>query len=142
MRPILSLLLLLAATPQALAAVPATLYRSPDCGCCLEYAAYLRAENYDVDVVSTDDLAAIKTTHRVPAELEGCHTTVVDGYAIEGHVPVAVLKRLLAEKPAITGISLPGMPLGSPGMGGAQTAPFVIYELDARKQVYAVEQLP
>src|SRR3546814_8408265 len=97
MRPILSLLLVLAATPQALAAVLATLYRSPDCGCCLEYAAYLCAEGFEVDVVSTDDFAAAKTKHRVPTELQGYHTTVIGGYAIEGHVPVAVLNRLLAE---------------------------------------------
>src|SRR3546814_16472582 len=88
---------------------------------------------------STVDFAAAKSKHRVPTELQGCHTTVIGGYAIEGHVPVAVLNRLLAEKPAIEGISLPGMPLGSPGMGGTKAEPFVIYELDARKQVYAVE---
>ena len=132
------ILILLAAAPQAVAAVPATLYRSPECGCCLEYAAHLRAGGFDVEVVSTDDLAAIKAAHGVPDALEGCHTALIGGYAIEGHVSLASVNRLLAEKPRISGISLPGMPAGSPGMGGAKTERFVIYELDGRT-VYSVE---
>jgi hypothetical protein len=138
MHRIAPILILLAAAPQAVAAVPATLYRSPECGCCVEYAAHLRAGGFDVDVVSTDDLAAIKAKHRVPEALEGCHTTLIGGYAIEGHVPLAVVNRLLADKPRISGISLPGMPAGSPGMGGAKTGRFVKYELD-RQKVYSVE---
>ena len=128
----------------ALAAAPAaTLYKSPQCGCCEEYADYLRANGYEVTVVPTHGLSLIKRQQRVPEDLEGCHTTLVGGYTVEGHVPVGVLKRLLAERPDIRGISLPGMPMGSPGMSGPKTEPFTIYTLPrdaaAEPAVYAIE---
>lgn len=138
MQRILIVLSFLVVAPHAVAAGPATLYRSPECGCCLEYAAHLRAAGFDVDVVGIDDLAAIKVKYSVPDALQSCHTTVIGGYAIEGHVPLALVNRLLGEKPRIRGISLPGMPAGSPGMGGEKTERFVIYELDEQK-IYALE---
>ena len=134
----------LALSVPAFAAGPtATLYKSPQCGCCEEYAEYLRANGYEVTVVPTHDLSLIKRQHRVPEEFEGCHTTLVGGYAVEGHVPVGVLNRLLAERPDVRGISLPGMTTGSPGMSGPKTGPFTIYTLPqdpaAEPAVYAVE---
>jgi hypothetical protein len=118
----------------------ATLYKNPQCGCCEEYAKYLDQNGFDVQVVETFDLPSVKREHGVPEALEGCHTTLVDGYVIEGHMPVDLVKRLLAEKPAIKGISLPGMPAGSPGMGGEKTAPFTIYEIGGDPaKVYATE---
>lgn len=118
----------------------AILYKNPSCGCCEEYADYLRQGGYEVKVVPTHDLDRIKREHKVPEALEGCHTTLVGGYVVEGHVPLKTLNRLLAEKPKITGISLPGMPQGSPGMSGQKTGPFKIYEIGMRKQqVYATE---
>jgi hypothetical protein len=120
-------------------ATQATLYKSPQCGCCESYADYLRANGYEVEVVATHDLPLVKQQHGVPTALEGCHTTLVDGYVVEGHVPVTTLDRLLAERPAIKGISLPGMPTGSPGMSGPKTEPFTIYELSDEAKVYAVE---
>ena len=76
----------------------------------------------------------------VPEALVGCHTTLFDGYVIEGHVPIGAVLRMLTERPAIKGISLPGMPAGSPGMFGEKTAPFTIYEIgDGPAKVYAVE---
>jgi hypothetical protein len=107
----------------------ATLYKDPSCGCCAEYAEYLRRNGFEVTVVDTADLSSVKQFHGVPAPLEGCHTTVVGGYVVEGHVPVAAVNRLLAEKPPILGISLPGMPEGSPGMGGRKKAPFTIFAI-------------
>lgn len=93
-------------------------------------------------MVPTHDLALIKRQQGVPEALEGCHTTLIGGYAVEGHVPASVVARLLSERPNLRGISLPGMPLGSPGMGGQKTAPFTIYaiarEPTARPAVYAV----
>src|SRR3546814_9857610 len=118
----------------AFAATQATLYRSPDCGCCLDYARYLKAQGFAVAVIATDDLADLKARHGVPADLQACHTTLISDYVVEGHVPAPALRRLLAEKPRIAGIALPGMPAGSPGMGGSKTGPFSIYELD-RKSV-------
>ena len=104
------------------------------------YAAYLRENGFDVTIKPTHDLPLIKRQYGVPSELEGCHTTLVGGYVVEGHVPVNTLLRLLTEKPAIKGISLPGMPAGSPGMFGEKTAPFTIYEIgDGPAKVYGVE---
>lgn len=102
----------------------ATMYKNPGCECCDGHAAALKRAGFDVKVVPTENLAALKAKAGVPAELQGCHTMMVGGYAVEGHVPVAAVKRLLAEKPAVRGIALPGMPAGSPGMGGPKTAPF------------------
>lgn len=118
----------------------ATLYKNPQCGCCEEYANYLRQNGFDVKVVATHDLPLIKKEQGVPEQFEGCHTTLIDGYVVEGHVPVKSLNRLLTERPAIKGISLPGMPMGSPGMSGAKTAPFTIYEIsNGTPRVYSVE---
>ena len=119
---------------------PATIYKTPQCGCCEAYAGYLRENSFSVTVKSTHDLFLIKRQHGVQERFEGCHTTLIDGYVVEGHVPVETLERLLSERPDIKGISLPGMPQGSPGMTGRKTEPFTIYELghDAPK-VYAVE---
>ena len=118
----------------------ATLYKNPECGCCEGHAAYLARNGFDVTVVNTNDLSAIKKQYEVPTHLEGCHTTLVGGYVVEGHVPISILNRLLSERPDIRGISLPGMPEGSPGMTGEKVWPFVIFEItDGELQIYAVE---
>jgi hypothetical protein len=118
----------------------ATLYKNPACTCCETYADYLRENGFVVRVEPTHDLPLLKRQYDVPAPLEGCHTTLVESYVVEGHVPVAAILRLLSEKPAIRGISLPGMPPGSPGMFGEKTEPFTIYEIsDGEPEVYAVE---
>jgi hypothetical protein len=117
------------ATPARAIAAPtrATLYKDPQCGCCEGYAGYLRENGFEVDVKPTNDLAEISRKAGVPEELQGCHTTFIDGYVVDGHVPVKVVRRLLSERPAIAGITLPGMPTGSPGMTGHKTGPFKIY---------------
>jgi hypothetical protein len=118
----------------------ATLYKNPACACCETYADYLRDNGFEVTVEATHDLPLLHRQHGVPDPLVGCHTTLVEGYVVEGHVPVGALIRLLTEKPAIRGISLPGMPAGSPGMLGEKTEPFTIYEIgDGPAKVYAVE---
>jgi hypothetical protein len=118
----------------------ATLYKNPQCGCCEGYADYLRDNGFAVTVQSTHDLPLLHRQYGVPEPLVGCHTTLVDGYVVEGHVPIDAVLRLLSERPDIKGISLPGMPAGSPGMSGAKTAPFTIYEIgDGEPRVYAVE---
>lgn len=137
----IALLLLPAGTAHSgEAAKTVTLYKNPECVCCDGYAEYLEKNGFEVAVEPTHDLALIKRMAGVPPELEGCHTSMIDGYAVEGHVPVNTLDRLLAERPDIKGISLPGMPLGSPGMGGEKEEPFTIYEItDGPPRVYAVE---
>jgi hypothetical protein len=118
----------------------ATLYKNPACTCCETYADYLRENGFEVAVEATHDLPLIKRLQGVPTPLEGCHTTLIEGYVVEGHVPVATILRLLSERPAIKGISLPGMPAGSPGMFGEKAEPFTIYEIgDGPANVYAVE---
>ncbi len=123
------------------AAHTALLYKNPQCGCCETYADYLRENGYEVTVKATHDLTLINQDLGVPPHLEGCHTTLLDGYVIQGHVPVAMINRLLDERPAIIGISLPGMPMGSPGMAGEKTEPFVIYEItkDGGERVFPTE---
>lgn len=119
----------------------AMLYKTPNCGCCEGYASYLRQHGYKVTVKPSHNMSLIKRQASVPERLEGCHTTKIGGYVVEGHVPVKSLDKLLRERPKIKGISLPGMPQGSPGMSGRKSAPFAIYEIDksARPKVYTVE---
>ena len=118
----------------------ATVYKDPQCGCCEGYVAYLKRNGFDVATVNTHDLPLIKQQHDVPSTLEGCHTTIIGDYVIEGHVPVTVLLKLLSEKPRIKGISLPGMPEGSPGMSGTKAAPFKVYEItEGAPQLYATD---
>jgi len=118
----------------------ATLYKNPQCGCCAEYGKYLGQKGFDVQVVETLDLPSVKREHGVPAALEGCHTTLVDGYVIEGHVPADLVKQVLELKPKIVGLAVGGMVVGSPGMMGEKAAPFTVYEIsDAPNKVYATE---
>ena len=118
----------------------ATLYKSPDCTCCEGHARYLKRNGIPVTIIESPDLTAVKKEHGVPPEFEGCHTILFDGYVIEGHAPINTIRKLLRERPAIKGISLPGMPLGAPGMYGAKEGPFVIYEItDGEKRVYSTE---
>ena len=118
----------------------ATLYKQPFCGCCDGHADHLRANGYKVTVVQSDNMSQIKKRYGVPQEFEGCHTTIIGGYVVEGHVPAMIVHKLLKERPAIRGISLPGMPDGSPGMSGRKTGPFVVYEFgDRASKVYAQE---
>lgn len=110
----------------------AALYKDPDCGCCGEYAKYLEREGFRVRIKETTALEALRRMTGVPDKLASCHTMTVGKYVVEGHVPVAAVKKLLAEKPDILGIALPGMPQGSPGMTGQKEGPFVVYEIGAR----------
>jgi hypothetical protein len=122
--------------------IQATLYKDPQCGCCEGYAAYLRKNGFAVEVKSTNDLAEISRRAGVPSAMQGCHTMFVDGYVVDGHVPIKTIRKLLAERPAVAGITLPGMPTGSPGMTGKKTAPFKVYAVhkDGKPPtVYAVE---
>jgi hypothetical protein len=102
------------------------LYASPSCGCCGQYADYLGAEGYTVDLQRTEDLDQIRSDAGVPEDAAGCHTTMIGDYVIEGHVPIEAITKILQEQPAIDGISLPGMPMGSPGMSGTKEGSFEI----------------
>jgi hypothetical protein len=98
-------------------AIPLTMHRDPNCGCCHKWAAIAGRSGFAVKVAESDDIMAVKKRLGVPASLIACHTSEVGGYVVEGHVPMAAIHRLLREKPRhVAGIALPGMPLGSPGM--------------------------
>jgi hypothetical protein len=137
-----ALAILAAPLPALAGPIQAVLYKNPQCSCCESYAAYLEQNGFKVDIKPTNDLAEISSKAGVPPDLEGCHTMFVEGYVVDGLVPVDVIRKLLAEKPAIAGITLPGMPIGAPGMAGTKTWPFTIYALGkdgSAPRVYVVE---
>jgi hypothetical protein len=105
----------------------AKLYKDPNCGCCGAYANYLRENGFDLTVEETADFAELGRAAGVPEDVEGCHVTFVGDYVVSGHVPMDIVQRLLDERPTISGVTLPGMPSGSPGMGGDKEEAFVIY---------------
>jgi len=122
-------------------AADVTLYKNPQCLCCEGYAEYLRDNGHEVIVKPTHQLVSMSREAGIPDNFEGCHLAFIDGYVVSGHVPVNTVNRLLSERPDINGITLPGMPAGSPGMTGTKAGPFKIYEVagEGKPKVYAVE---
>jgi hypothetical protein len=122
-----------AATAEIAPAVAATreiyVYKSPTCTCCHEWESYLISKGYTVRSMPTDNMSELKAQMKVPEAAWSCHTAVIDGYVVEGHVPVEAIDDLLASRPGIDGIALPGMPAGSPGMPGVKVAPFDVLAL-------------
>ena len=128
------------AAPLAVVAMPATaqpnpkplatLFKNPQCSCCDSYAKYLESNGYQVKLVPSHDLPLIQQRQGIPAGFEGCHTTLVGGYFVDGHVPIEAFNRLLQERPKINGITVPGMPPGTPGMGGPKRGPLKIYAVE------------
>lgn len=118
-----------------------TVYKSPTCGCCSKWVEYLQAKGYEVKTVDLDDLSEIKAASGVPRQLQTCHTAVVGGYVVEGHVPADVLAKLLKEQPKVSGIAVPGMPVGSPGMEvpgtPAQSYDVIAWDKTGKTSVYA-----
>jgi len=112
-----------------------TLYKTPQCGCCEGYADYLRDYGFEVTVVPTHDLVSISSEAGVDEEFQGCHTMFIDDYVVSGHVPIKTLNKLLMERPEIIGITMPGMPLGSPGMGGEKQDVFEILEVGSNGSI-------
>ncbi len=104
-------------------------YKSPNCGCCVQHSTYLREQGFDVDIVIEEDMDSIKEKYDIPEEMLSCHTAIFGDYFVEGHVPVEAIDKLLEELPAIDGIALPEMPSGSPGMPGPKLEPWIIYQL-------------
>ncbi len=108
--------------PAMAAGEEVTMYKDPNCGCCGKWAEHMRASGFVVKEVATSAMAGVKREAGVPQALGSCHTAKVGGYIVEGHVPAADVRRMLDERPAIVGLSAPGMPLGSPGMEGPYPA--------------------
>ena len=109
-----------------------TVYKSPSCGCCGEWVKHMRANGFRLDVKDVEDVTPIKRRSMVPDALASCHTALVGGYAIEGHVPASDVWRLLRERPRVIGLSVPGMVVGSPGMEGGPPQPYATIAFDER----------
>lgn len=140
--PILGLLLAGAAAlaPAFAAGEEVTMYKDPNCGCCGKWAEHMRASGFKVKEVASTRMGEIKREAGVPQALGSCHTARVGGYVVEGHVPAADVRRMLADKPKIAGISAPGMPQGSPGMEGpfpADRYQVVSFDRDGNSAVFA-----
>lgn len=112
----------------ALAGTEVTVYKSPACGCCENYIDYLKENGFSVKTIKQDDMDSIKKRYGV-SRVASCHTALIGGYVVEGHVPVGAIRRLLKEKPAIVGISAPGMPKNSPGMGEMKKGTLTVYRI-------------
>ncbi len=118
-------------SPFASEPVEITVYRSPSCNCCGIWLDHLRKHNFVVTDIKTEDVNAIKQKYGVSPQLASCHTALVEGYVVEGHVPAADIRKLLAEKPGVVGLSVPGMPQGTPGMEmGGRKEPFSVISFD------------
>ncbi len=112
----------------ALAGQAVTVYKSPTCGCCKKYVDYLRENGFAVTAIDQNDMDSVKKRYGV-TRVASCHTALVNGYVVEGHVPVSAINKLLKEKPAIVGISAPGMPMNSPGMGEMKKGTLTVYRI-------------
>lgn len=106
-------------------------YKTTTCGCCGKWVEHARANGFDVTVENVPSTAEYRKKHGVPDRLQSCHTALVGGYTIEGHVPAAEIQRLLKERPRAKGLAVPGMPMGSPGMEGARQDPYTVLLFDA-----------
>ena len=117
-------------------------WKTPTCGCCGKWVKHMQAAGFRVEVTDIDNVEPIKTANGVPLSLASCHTALVGGYVVEGHVPASDVRRLLKEKPAILGLIAPGMPAGSPGMDVPDSPPFEVLSLgkDGKTEVYATHR--
>ena len=124
---------------KATAAVPVIeVYKSPTCGCCGKWAEHLRNDGFAVNVHAIPDIDAFRVRTGVPAALASCHTALVGGYVVEGHVPAVDIRRLLRERPNVLGVAVPGMPMGAPGMDAPHANGYdvLLFQVDSTTRVY------
>ncbi|MEI1376551.1 DUF411 domain-containing protein [Nostoc sp. UHCC 0926] len=130
-------------TPLKSTGLNATVYHSPDCNCCGGWIDHLKAQGFKITNFPTPDIETVKQKYNVPDNLSSCHTAIVNGYVIEGHVPADDIKRLLQEKPNIVGLSVPQMPIGTPGMEmGNRKDPFSVLSFDHKDSVAVFHKYP
>jgi hypothetical protein len=117
-------------------------YKHPTCGCCIKWVDHLNANGFVARATNVENIGDVKKTRGVPEQLSSCHTAVVGGYVIEGHVPAADIHRLLKERPAVAGLAVPNMPIGSPGMEGANARPYDVLTFDTqgRTRVFSTQR--
>lgn len=123
----------------AMAPVAITVYKDAGCGCCKAWITHLERNGFAVTAHDVSTMGQVKANLGVPSALQSCHTGVVSGYVVEGHVPADLIHKLLRERPKVAGLAVPGMPMGSPGMEGARKDPYDVLSFDAKGQtrVYA-----
>lgn len=115
------------------------IYLNPSCGCCGAWVDHLRANGFSVKVTQVEDTGEVRSRFKMPEKFASCHTAMVEGYALEGHVPAREIKRMLKEKPKAIGLAVPDMPIGSPGMEGARNDAYDVLLIDAKgsARIYA-----
>jgi len=136
----LSVTPLLLAASRAFPAVPSvSVHKLVECGCCDLWAEHLRKNGFAVSMREVPDLSPVRKKYGVPRDFGTCHTAMVEGYVVEGHVPAADIRRMLREKPKVAGLAVPGMPAGSPGMEGPRREPYEVlaFERSGAVRVYA-----
>lgn len=131
----LPLVVLLMMGPAAAVAADVVVYKSPTCGCCAAWVTHLEKSGLTVEVHNRSDMSAVKDQLGVPGRLRSCHTAIAGDYLIEGHVPADLISRALKEKPAVMGLAVPGMPMGSPGMEGPRKDDYAVLTFDQDGQV-------
>ena len=126
----------MAETNTAMGSKDVTVHKSPYWGCCKGWSSHLEKAGFKVTSIHSEDLDSIKEKYKIKPELQSCHTALIDGYIIEGHVPVEDIQRLLKERPKnIAGLATPGMPMGSPGMEGGRVDKYKVYSFDKKGTV-------
>jgi len=133
---------LLLATSLNAAAADITVFKTKTCGCCAKWNDHLRSNGFKLTVNEVPSTAEYRQRYGVPEKLQSCHTAVVEGYTIEGHVPAADILRLLKEKPKAKGLAVPGMPAGSPGMEGARRDAYTVVRFDEGGQLSSYQKYP
>jgi hypothetical protein len=128
----------LVGTKATIAATVIDVYKDPTCGCCGKWAEHLRANGFAVNVHEVSNVDAFRARAGVPASLASCHTALVAGYAVEGHVPAADIRKLLVERPKALGLAVPGMPAGAPGMDAPHASGYevLLFQVDGATRVY------
>ena len=118
------------------------IYKDPTCGCCGQWVVHLQRAGFATAVTDVASIESVKIKNHVPPRLQSCHTALVGGYVIEGHVPATEIQRLLRERPKVVGLAVPGMPTGSPGMEGANGKPYDVVSFDAagKASVYSTQK--
>jgi hypothetical protein len=122
--------------------IPVQVYKDATCGCCSVWVEHLRRNGFAPTAENVTNLATLKDKHGVPPQARSCHTALVGGYVVEGHVPAAEIQRLLKEKPKVAGLAVPGMPIGSPGMEGPNARPYDVLTFDktGKTAVYSTQR--
>lgn len=123
----------------ATVSAPIEVFYAPSCSCCGRWVSHLEENGFEVAVTAVADVAVVRRERGVPPNLAACHTAFIGGYFIEGHVPAADIRRLLAERPAVQGLAVPGMPSGSPGMSAENPIPYntLVLDADGNVEIYA-----